>query len=175
MQQCIVHLIRNSFRYAGRQHRDAIVKALKPVYTAPSEAAAADRFAEFAQRGAAGIRRSSGCGRARGPSSCRSWSTRWRSDRVICTINAIESINARYRCAVNARGHFPNEAAAMKCPYLTARSLDPTGNGKARWVVSPPGTPSRSPSPAGSKEPLTRNRRAPHTVYLTDRTRPGRW
>ncbi|ADX74852.1 transposase [Pseudarthrobacter phenanthrenivorans Sphe3] len=47
VQQCIVHLIRNSFRYAGRQHRDGIVKALKPVYTAPSEQAAKDRFAEF--------------------------------------------------------------------------------------------------------------------------------
>jgi len=55
--------------------------------------------------------------------------------RVICTTNAIESINARYRRAVNARGHFPNEAAAMKCLYLTTRSLDPTGHGKARWVV----------------------------------------
>jgi putative transposase len=40
VQQRIVHLIRNSFRYAVRQHRDAIVKALRPVYTAPSEAAA---------------------------------------------------------------------------------------------------------------------------------------
>ena len=49
--------------------------------------------------------------------------------------NAIESINARYRRAVNARGHFPNEAAAMKCLYLTTRSLDPTGHGRARWVV----------------------------------------
>ena len=48
VQQCIIHLIRNSFRYAGRQHRDAIVKSLKPVYTAPSEQAAKDRFAEFA-------------------------------------------------------------------------------------------------------------------------------
>lgn len=48
VQQCVVHLIRNSFRYAGRQHRDGIVKALKPVYTAPSEKAAKDRFAEFA-------------------------------------------------------------------------------------------------------------------------------
>ena len=36
---------RNSFRYAGRQHRDAIVKSLKPVYTAPSEQAAKDQFA----------------------------------------------------------------------------------------------------------------------------------
>lgn len=48
VQQCIVHLIRSSFRYAGRQHRDGIVKALKPIYTAPSEAAAKDRFREFA-------------------------------------------------------------------------------------------------------------------------------
>jgi hypothetical protein len=38
-QTCVVHLLRNSFRYAGRQHWDAIAKALKPVYTAPTEAA----------------------------------------------------------------------------------------------------------------------------------------
>jgi len=31
VQQCVVHLIRNSFRYAGRRHREGIVKALKPV------------------------------------------------------------------------------------------------------------------------------------------------
>lgn len=43
--------------------------------------------------------------------------------RVICTTNAIESINARYRRAVRARGHFPNEAAALKCLYLVTRSL----------------------------------------------------
>jgi hypothetical protein len=30
-----VHLLRNLFRYAGRQHYDAIAKALRPVYTAP--------------------------------------------------------------------------------------------------------------------------------------------
>lgn len=50
VQQCIVHLIRNSFRYAGRQHRDAIVKSLKPVYTAPSEQAAKDRFTRVRRR-----------------------------------------------------------------------------------------------------------------------------
>lgn len=87
VQQCIVHLIRNSFRYARRQHRDAIVRSLKPVYTAPSEAAAK------------------------------------------------RQINARYRRAVCARGHFPNEAAALKCLYLVTRSLDPTGGGEARCAI----------------------------------------
>ncbi|WP_264016593.1 transposase, partial [Mycobacterium heckeshornense] len=30
---------------------------------------------------------------------------------VVCTTNAVESINARIRRAVNARGHFPTDAA----------------------------------------------------------------
>lgn len=35
--------------------------------------------------------------------------------QVIYTTNAIESVNARIRKAVKARGHFPNEQAALKC------------------------------------------------------------
>jgi transposase-like protein len=48
-QACVVHLLRNSFRYAGRQHWDAIAKGLRPVYTAPTEAAAMERFIEFTE------------------------------------------------------------------------------------------------------------------------------
>lgn len=48
--------------------------------------------------------------------------------RVLCSTNAIESLNARYRRAVRARGHFPSDQAALKCLYLVTRSLDPTGN-----------------------------------------------
>jgi transposase-like protein len=49
VQTCVVHLLRASFRYAARQHWDAIAKALKPVYSAPTEAAALERFYEFAE------------------------------------------------------------------------------------------------------------------------------
>ena len=38
----------------------------------------------------------------------------------------LESLNARFRRAVRARGHFPNEQAAIKCLYLAIRSVDPT-------------------------------------------------
>lgn len=135
VQQCIIHLIRNSFRYAGRQHRDAIVKSLKPVYTAPSEQAAKDRFAEFATEWG-----------DRYPAIVQLWRNAWAEfvpflaydveiRKVICTTNAIESINARYRRAVRARGHFPNEQAALKCLYLVTRSLDPTDGSRARWVI----------------------------------------
>jgi transposase-like protein len=55
--------------------------------------------------------------------------------KVICTTNPIESLNARYRSAVRARGHFPTEQTANRCLYLVIRSLDPTGRGRARWVI----------------------------------------
>lgn len=54
---------------------------------------------------------------------------------MICSTNAIESMNVRCRRAVKARGHFPNEAAALKCLYLGTRALDPTGKGRARWAT----------------------------------------
>ena len=49
--------------------------------------------------------------------------------------NAIESVNARIRSAVRARGHFPNPQAALKCVYMALMSLDPTGNGRKRWTI----------------------------------------
>jgi transposase-like protein len=83
-------------------------------------------------------------GQARYPAIVRLWTNAWaefvpflRFDTeirtIICTTNAIESINARIRGAVNARGHFPTEQAALKCVYLAITSLDPTGTGRKRW------------------------------------------
>jgi putative transposase len=134
-QTCIVHLLRNSFRYAGRQHWDAIAKALRPVYTAPTEAAAKERFAEFIQAWG-----------GKYPAVVRLWERAWAEfvpflafdteiRRVICSTNAIESVNARIRRAVKARGHFPTEQAALKCVYLAVMSLDPTGTGRKRWMM----------------------------------------
>jgi putative transposase len=134
-QTCVVHLLRNSFRYAGRQHWDAIAKALRPVYTAPTEAAAKERFSEFAEAWG-----------GRYPAIVRLWERAWAEfvpflafdteiRRVICSTNAIESVNARIRRAVKARGHFPTEQAALKCVYMAVMSLDPTGTGRKRWIM----------------------------------------
>jgi transposase-like protein len=133
-QTCIVHLLRNSFRYASRKDWAAIAKDLRPVYTAPTEAAALDRFAEFAATW-----------EQRYPAIIRLWENAWAEfvpflafdieiRKVICTTHAIESHNARLRRAVRARGHFPTEQAALKCLYLAIRSLDPTGRGRRRWT-----------------------------------------
>src|SRR3954447_3913603 len=135
VQTCVIHLLRNTFRYASRKYWDQIAKDIRPVYTAPSEAAAKERFVEFTAKWG-----------ARYPAIIRLWENAWSEfvpfldydveiRRVICSTNAVESLNARYRRAIRARGHFPTEQAAMKCLYLVTRSLDPTGRGKARWAM----------------------------------------
>jgi putative transposase len=55
--------------------------------------------------------------------------------KIICSTNAIESLNSRYRRAIRARGHFPTDQAALKCLYLLTRSLDPTGRGNTQWAM----------------------------------------
>jgi transposase-like protein len=135
VQTCVIHLLRNTFRYASRRYWDQIAKDIRPVYTAASEAAAKERFTEFTEIWGAQY-----------PAITQLWENAWSEfvpfldydveiRRVICSTNAVESLNARYRRAIRARGHFPTEQAAMKCLYLVTRSLDPTGRGKARWAM----------------------------------------
>ncbi len=38
--------------------------------------------------------------------------------RILYTTNAIEALNSKLRRAVRARGHFPNDDAAMKLLFL---------------------------------------------------------
>jgi transposase-like protein len=132
-QTCVVHLLRNSFRYASKRDWSTIAKDLKPVYTAASEQAALEAFLAFTDKW-----------ERRYPAIIKLWDNAWaefvpflRFDAeirtVVCTTNAIESINARIRRAVNARGHFPTEQAALKCVYLALMSLDPKGTGQKRW------------------------------------------
>jgi putative transposase len=133
VQTCIIHLIRASLRYASKADWGVIAAQLKPIYTAPTEQAALDAFAEFSTKW-----------ERKYPAIIRLWTNAWAEmvpflgfdveiRRIVCSTNAIESLNARLRRAVNARGHFPTEQAALKVLYLAITSLDPTGKGRARW------------------------------------------
>jgi transposase-like protein len=135
VQTCIIHLIRNTFKYASRKYWDKISVDLKPVYTATNATEARLRFEEFAEKWGTPY-----------PAIVKLWNSAWEEfipfldydveiRRVLCSTNAIESLNARYRRAVRARGHFPNEQAALKTLYLVTRSLDPKGTGQTKWAV----------------------------------------
>ena len=135
VRTCIIHLIRNIFRLTSRKYWDEIKRDLRPIYTAVNAAAARAAFDELDHKWG-----------QRYPAVIRLWRNAWEEfipfldddveiRRVICSTNAIESLNARYRRAIKARGHFPSEQAALKCLYLVTRSLDPTGQGRARWTM----------------------------------------
>jgi len=135
VQTCLVHLLRNTYRLSSRRDWDALKKHVTPIYTAVNAAAARAAFDELAESWG-----------NRYPAIVRLWDNAWDEfipfldydievRRVLATTNSIESLNARFRRAIKARGHFPNDAAALKCLYLVTRSLDPTGRGRARWTM----------------------------------------
>ncbi|WP_405110631.1 IS256 family transposase [Micromonospora sp. NBC_01405] len=135
VQTCIIHLIRNTFRLTSRRYWDELKRDIKPIYTAVNAEAARAAFDDLSEKWG-----------GRYPAVIRLWDNAWAEfipfldydleiRTVICSTNAIESLNARYRRAVKARGHFPNELAALKCLYLVTRSLDPTGTGRTRWTM----------------------------------------
>lgn len=125
VQTCVVHLVRNSLRYASKAHWSKITAELRTVYTAPTLAAAEARFGEFA-----------GTWREKYPAMVGMWERSWPEfvpfldfpveiRKLIYTTNGIESLNARFRHAVRRRGHFPTEQAALKILYLTVRERRP--------------------------------------------------
>jgi transposase-like protein len=135
VQTCIIHLIRNTFRLTSRKYWDELKRDLRPVYTAVNADAARAALDDLAGKWG-----------QRYPAMIRLWENAWEEfipfldydveiRQVLCSTNAIESLNARYRRAVRARGHFPTEQAALKCLYLVTRSLDPTGVGRSRWTM----------------------------------------
>jgi len=120
VQTCVVHLVRNSLRYASKKHWGAITKQMRAIYTAPTVPAAETLFADFALTW-----------RETYPAMIASWENAWAEfvpflefpqelRSIVYTTNAIESLNARFRRAVRHRGHFPTEQAALKVLYLVA-------------------------------------------------------
>lgn len=122
VQQCVVHLVRASLRYASRKYWAPITKQLKTIYTAPTVAAAETAFVEF-----------SADWEEKYPAMIRLWRNSWEQfipfldyppelRKLVYTTNAIESLNARFRQATRRRGHFPNDQAALKVLYLVIKN-----------------------------------------------------
>lgn len=124
VQTCIVHMIRNSLRYVSYKDRKAVVKDLKPIYTAANRAAAEAALTAFETK----------WGR-RYEMISASWRANWERvvpfldfppevRRVIYTTNQIEALNSSLRKLLQYRGHFPNDEAVTKILYLALRRLE---------------------------------------------------
>lgn len=132
VQTCVVHLIRNSCKFVSKADRKAVCADLKTVYTAATLEAAEAAWLEFDEAWG-----------GRYPAVIGVWERAWEEfipflahpaelRKIMYTTNAIESLNARFRHAVNRRGHFPTEQAALKVLYLCIKRKEknrsnPTG------------------------------------------------
>lgn len=125
VQTCVVHLIRAAMRFVNYKDRKAVAAALKPIYQAANEDAAREALEAFT---------ASDFGK-RYPSAVRSFSDAWdrftpflafppELRRVIYTTNAIESLNYQLRKVTKNRGHFPNDAAAVKLLWLAICDIE---------------------------------------------------
>ena len=125
VQTCVVHLIRAAMRFVNYKDRKVVAAALKPIYQAATAEAAAAELDEFAA-GPLG---------ARYPSTVKVWRDAWERftpflafppalRRVIYTTNSIESLNYQLRKVTKNRGHFPNDAAAVKLLWLAICTIE---------------------------------------------------
>ena len=127
-----MHLIRHSLRYVPRRQYDAVVKDLKPIYTAIDADAALVALEAFEQKWGKQL-----------PVIGQAWRDAWEYvipflayepdvRRVIYTTNAIEALNRQLRKAI--KGSFPTEDAARKLVYLAIHNAVPQWTRTRGWT-----------------------------------------
>ena len=128
VQQCIVHMVRQSLRYVNWKQRKEVAADLKLIYSASTREQAEMRLEEFA-----------GKWDWQYPTISPGWRRNWERivpflaypqeiRKVIYTTNAIESVNRGLRKIIKNRGSFPNDEAALKLLYLAL------GNISQKWT-----------------------------------------
>jgi hypothetical protein len=121
----VVHLLRNSFRYASRKDWATIARDLRPIYTAPTEAAALEALASFAA-----------AWEARYPAIIRLWEHAWAEfvpfltfdaeiRTIIATTNAIESLGRAVPPLGQGPRPLPQRAGRAQAPVFDHRQPGP--------------------------------------------------
>jgi putative transposase len=134
VQTCIVHLIRHSLKYVPRRQYDAVVKDLKPIYTANDPDQAMLALESFEEKWGQQL-----------PVIGQAWRSAWEYvtpfmafpeevRRVVYTTNAIEALNRQLRKAVKTKGSFPTEDAARKLIYLAIQNAVPQWTHTRGWT-----------------------------------------
>ena len=123
IQKCVVHQIRNSLKYVSYKDLKAVTAALRPIYTAPNEAAAVaalDRFeTEWGKQY---------------PWCVKSWRANWAEiatcfayppevRKLIYTTNMIESFHRQLRKVTKTKATFPTDDALLKMLYLAMQDI----------------------------------------------------
>ena len=123
IQRCIIHQLRNSFKYVSYKHLKEFSKDFKAVYKAPSEEAALEALYEVKDKWANQY-----------PYALKSWETNWdvlstffkypdEIRKIIYTTNIIEGLHRQFRKVTKSKSVFPSDAALEKMLYLVTKNI----------------------------------------------------
>jgi putative transposase len=118
VQVCIVHMIRNSFKYVPKKNSQEFMTDLKSIYQAPDEESGLLALEAFSKKWNKTY-----------PTVVKSWQNNWTRlsvmlrypeaiRRLIYTTNPIESLNASLRKVTKNKRMFPNDQAVFKQLYF---------------------------------------------------------
>ena len=128
IQRCVIHMLRNSFKYINYNDLKKFSSDFKAVYNAPNEEAALSQLE--------GIRDKWG---KKYPYAISNWENNWQDvssffqfsneiRRIMYTTNIIEGLNRQYRKVTKMKSVFPSDTALEKMLYLAS------GNVIKKWT-----------------------------------------
>lgn len=123
VQLCIIHMIRNSFKYVPSKHSKEFVGDLKLIYQAETEKKAEENLLRLQEKW-----------EEKYALAVRPWINHWENvktffkfpdeiRRIIYTTNAVESLHRQFRKATKNRAVFPTDESLFKLLYLSVAGL----------------------------------------------------
>lgn len=123
VQRCIIHMLRNSFKYVSYKDIKKFSSDFKAVYKAPSEEAALTELENLKEVWG-----------KKYPYAISNWEMNWdvvspffkfSEDirRIMYTTNIIEGLNRQFRKVTKTKSVFPNDVALEKMLYLASQNI----------------------------------------------------
>jgi len=123
VQRCIIHQLRNSFKYVSYKDLKDFSKDFKEVYNAINEEVALEKLYELKDKWGKEY-----------PYAIRSWENNWdvlnpfykypqEVRKIIYTTNVIEGLNRQYRKVTKSKTMFPSDKSLEKMLYLASMNV----------------------------------------------------
>ena len=128
VQRCVIHMLRNSFKYINYSDLKKFSADFKNVYNAPNESIALDELEIVREKWG-----------KKYPYAINNWENNWEDvnsffqfpneiRRIMYTTNIIEGLNRQYRKVTKTKSVFPSDTSLEKMLYLAS------GNITQKWT-----------------------------------------
>ena len=123
IQRCVIHMLRNSFKYVNYNDLKKFSADFKAVYNAPNESAALSELETIKEKWG-----------KKYPYAISNWENNWEDvssffqfsgdiRRIMYTTNIIEGLNRQYRKVTKTKSVFPSDTALEKMLFLASRNV----------------------------------------------------